>query len=112
MWRRFSWSADSNNTKPQVSQTVKDTAPEIGSASGIAATATAVKSATPLNTPPTAGDQKSMGTSTATTTAAVKEHELSNQRPMGWGQRRRSSIMERLARESTKEGLSLDGRED
>jgi hypothetical protein len=38
--------------------------------------------------------------------AGVKEHELPAQRPVGWGQRRRSSIMERLTRESTKDGIS------
>jgi hypothetical protein len=39
--------------------------------------------------------------------SGVKEHELPAQRPLGWGQRRRSSIMERLTRESTKEGIIL-----
>lgn len=34
----------------------------------------------------------------------MKEHDLPAQRPMGWGQRRRSSILEKLARETTKEG--------
>jgi hypothetical protein len=42
--------------------------------------------------------------------AGVKEHELPTQRPVGWGQRRRSSIMERLTRESTKDGIvNYDG---
>ena len=36
--------------------------------------------------------------------ANAKEHDLPVQRPIGAGQRRRSSILERLTRESTKEG--------
>jgi len=36
---------------------------------------------------------------------AIQDHDLPVQRPAGAGQRRRSSILERLTRESTKEGI-------
>ena len=100
MWRRFSWSTTDNNTKPQLSETVKDPAP--APPNPPSDTAITAKSATaPLNPPPSA--QKPT-TNQGPVATAMKEHELPSQRPMGWGQRRRSSILEKLGRETTKEG--------
>jgi hypothetical protein len=81
MWRRFS--APASDTNP-----LRNTTPNT----------TSNKETAPAKTTPAQPVAQASG---------VKEHELPDQRPVGWGQRRRSSIMERFTRESTKEGIIL-----
>ena len=79
MWRR--WSSSSTETKQPVAKETQ---------------------AQPLTTPAAVTAPKPVAT------APVKQgqHDLPSVKPAGAGQRRRSSIMERLARETTKEGSS------
>jgi len=94
MWRRFSSSATTTTTNdPQPAKpeaTTKDPPP-----------------------PPPPTPNSTNPIKPATTLAQklgiaspVKEHELPAQPPVGTGQRRRSSILDKLNRESTKEGIT------
>lgn len=93
MWRRFSSSsAESNPPTKQTSPTSKDTPPAAPSPVVTALPKSGALAAAQSGPQPQPG--------------SVKEHDLPTQRPAGWGQRRRSSILERLTRESTKEGMT------
>ena len=82
MWRR--WSSSSTETKPAVAK----------------------ETPAPPPTTPAAGPAPKLATSSTTAPVKQAQHDLSSVKPVGAGQRRRSSILEKLARETTKEGIS------
>ena len=91
MWRRFSLS----NTDPAAATSSSSNAPPPPPPTP---TTEVPKSATSLaNAQSAAAAKKDVMTT-------QKEHDLPTTRPAGFGQRRRSSLLERLTRESTKEG--------
>jgi len=93
MWRRFSASSTENSPPKLTTNNLPPPPPPPSTpvtATPKPATSLAQTSAKPPVVP----------------TSPVKEHDLPIQRPPGAGQRRRSSIMERLTRESTKEGMT------
>lgn len=92
MWRRFSTSSAEDTPAPKP-------------------TANNPPLSAPPSTPVTAVPKPATSLAQSSAKFAVpaspvKEHDLPIQRPPGVGQRRRSSIMERLTRESTKEGMT------
>jgi hypothetical protein len=92
MWRRFS-TPSIENTPPPPKNTTNNPPPAPPS--------------TPVTaTPKPAISLTQTSAKSAVPASPVKEHDLPIQRPPGAGQRRRSSIMEKLTRESTKEGMT------
>ena len=100
MWRRFSLSTydPATDNSPATANSSKKAPPP-----------------PPPTTPTTEIPKSASSLSNAQTPAAakkdmvggVKEHDLGVDKPAGFGKRRRSSLLERWTRESTKEGTLL-----
>lgn len=96
MWRRFSTSSTESSSPPK--QPTNNQPPPPPPSTPVSATP---KSATSL-----AEHQPQLTKPQTNPSVVTKEHELASQKPAGAGQRRRSSLLERLTRESTKEGMT------
>src|SRR5277367_4737723 len=92
MWRRFS-NSSTESTSPSNQQQPPPPPPPSTPVSATPKSATSAAQHQPLTKPQT--------------NPSTKEHELANQRPAGAGQRRRSSLLEKWTRESTKEGMCV-----
>lgn len=96
MWRRFSTSSTESSSPPKQPSTSQPPPPP---------PSTPV-SATPNSAKSLAEHQPQFVKPQTNPSVASKEHELASQRPAGAGQRRRSSLLEKWTRESTKEGIA------
>jgi hypothetical protein len=96
MWRRFSASSTDSSSPPKQPSTNQPPPPP---------PSTPV-SATPKSATSLAEHQPQLVKPQTNPSVASKEHELASQRPAGAGQRRRSSLLEKWTRESTKEGIT------
>ena len=92
MWRRFSTPASDSNAPSKLN--TKENLP-----------APPPPPSTPATSTPKPESFLAQSSVSQPVPPVAKEHDLPIQRPAGAGQRRRSSILERLTRESTKEGI-------
>ena len=103
MWRRFSASSAETNAPGVVPTTPSaKNPPPAPPSTPVTATPKSATSLAQAQTVPSGSGSGANGS----LAKPVKQHDLPSEKPKGWGGRRRSSLLEKLTRETTKEGTS------